>query len=267
MYCRFTEFKLELYDTFRDGKVQMIGHTSITEEPRPASSLPQSLLIITADKKAIMSEVACADSPSLPGTEPNADRSRADVERKLFKIPSTHRLPVEYLDTCYETAAQLMGHNTPLIFRSGQRPFAHPLLPERRQDRLAAQAVIAPSPAPQKTYTGRKVTDNTQSARHSRDVLPDSNAWFWQTTRGAAISLYDLVRSSRLPWTGEKRVSATGSLEQASLLGETTRRAVEVMYPQSQQALFSKVFPQSLNTTIPASSCQQEESCRSKWLS
>ena len=146
-----------------------------------------------------------------------------------------------------------MGHITPLLFRSGQRPFAHPLLPERRKHKRAAQAVVAPSPSLQKTYPGRKVTDISQLARHPKEVLPDGNKWLWEATKGVAISLCDLVRSSRLPWTGEKQVSATGSLEQASLLGETTKRAVEVLrassFPSAQNLLLY-----SLSQSVKAAS-------------
>lgn len=121
-----------------------------------------------------------------------------------------------------------MGQNTPLVFRSGQRPFTHPLLPQRRKDRRVARAVIAPPPSLQKTTPLRKVTDDLQAARHPRVSPQDGSFWLWQTTKGVAISFLDLVRSSRPSWPGEKRVSAAGSLDQASLLGDTTRRAVEV---------------------------------------
>ncbi len=123
-----------------------------------------------------------------------------------------------------------MGHNIPVVFRSGHRPFAHPLLPERRHDRQRLHALIThPSPL-QNVCVPRKVTDTSQPARLPGDGHQHGGIWLWETTKGAAMALADLVRSSKLSWTGEKRAPAAEGLEPARLLDETSRRALEVPY-------------------------------------
>lgn len=141
---------------------------------------------------------------------------------------TTARLAPDLSCVCFTPDKRSMGQNLPVAFRSGQRPFAHPLLPERTSNKRRCRALIT-SPSPTHTpYPSQKVTDRPRPARVPQDDEQNGNFWLWEATKGVANNFLDIVRVGRLPWTGETSLPASQKLEKAGLLGDTTRRAVEV---------------------------------------